>query len=158
MRKKRKQYDAYFTVEASFIIPLAFLLILVTIQYGFFCYEKSVSLQNCYLAALRGSNEWDLSGDRLKNYVQEEFHKLSDERTLYALEGSEEIKVGLTRISVSFHSYMEVFFTKIRGDEIYGWEINSTRDAGRNIPSTYIRKYQMIKDSGGKHDGSNQQE
>lgn len=154
MRENRKDYDAYFTVEASYIIPIAFLLIMVTVQYGFFCYEKSVSLQCCYLAALRGSNEWNLSMDRLESFVLEEFRNLSEERSLYTLEGSEEIKVSLTNVTVSFTSYMDVFFTKVRGDNIDGWEIDNTKNAGRNKPSTYIRRYQMVKGSGGGYDGS----
>lgn len=158
MRDKRKTYDAFFSVEASFIIPVTFLLIMVMVQYGFFCYEKSISLQCCYLAALRGSNEWDLSGEKLENYVQEEFRVLFNERSLYPLEGNEEVKVSLSGITVSFNSYMEVFFSKIRGDKVNEWDIENTKTAGRNIPSIYIRKYHMIKDSGGRNDGSNQQE
>lgn len=158
MRKKQKVYDAFFTVEASFIIPIAFLLIMVTIQYGFFCYEKSVSLQCCYIAALRGSNQWDLSGDTLRSYVTGEFRELLNERTLYELDREEQIEVSLTDVTVSFDSYMEVFFAKIRGDNISGWDINNTKKAGRNKPSTYIRRCHMINDSGGGHGGSNQQE
>ena len=83
---KKKFYDAYFTVEASFIIPMAFLLIILTLQYGFFCYEKSVSLQCCYLAALRTSNEWNLSGSEAENYAINEAEKLLEERMLYPID------------------------------------------------------------------------
>ena len=82
---KKKQYDAYFTVEASFIIPMTVLLIILMLQYGFFCYEKSISIQCCYLAALRASNEWNLSGNEIENCAIEEMNQLLNERNIYPL-------------------------------------------------------------------------
>lgn len=158
MKKHKRLYAAFFTVEASFIVPMAFLLIMVMLQYGFFCYEKTVSLQCCYLAALRGTNEWELSGSRLENYVKEEFYELLEDRSLYKLEGEAAIREILTGVEVSFDTYMKVPFSDIRGDSVEGWKIHNTKKAKRTIPSTYIRRYQMITDSGGTDEGSNHQE
>ena len=80
---KKRCYDAYFTVEATYIVPMVFLLIVLMIQYGFFCYEKSISVQCCYLAALRASNEWELSGKELEKHAMDEAEKLLEERGIY---------------------------------------------------------------------------
>lgn len=127
MKKINKKYDAYFTVEASFIVPMVFLLIILTIQYGLICYEKSVSVQCRYLAGLRASNEWELSGAGLEEFAKDEMVKLLEQRNLYPIKNeiqSEELLIGL-----------------------------QTR---RTIPSTYIRRFHMVEKLGGEKDGSNQ--
>jgi len=146
MKQKRNDYDAYLTVEASFIIPLSFFLIILTLYFGFFCYEKSITLQSCYLASLRGSNEWELSGIQLKQYVEKEMHSLLEEKQLYAIEKEFKINTSIMGIEVLIEEYMEVPFAAARGDDITGWDINSGKKAIRNKPSSYIRKYQSIKE------------
>lgn len=157
MNKKRKLYDAYFTVEATFIVPMSYLLIILVLQYGFFCYEQSVSVQCCYLAALRAANEWNLSGGEPENYAKSEAEKLLEERYIYPVKRVSNITVNMSGIEVGMDVYMEVLFGVIRGDGIDGWEWRTKKRAERTVPSTYIRKYQMIKNAGGENDGSNQQ-
>ena len=94
-------YDGYFTVEASYIIPIAFLLIIVLLYFGFFCYEKSISVQCCYLAALRGSNEWELSGGELEQYVNQIMKQLLEEKQLYEIDKEYQVKTGVTGVTVS---------------------------------------------------------
>ncbi len=152
---KKKLYDAYFTVEASFIIPMAFLLIILTLQYGFFCYEKSVSLQCCYLAALRTSNEWNLSGSEAENYAINEAEKLLEERMLYPIDKEINSDVSLLGIEVMMEGDMAVLFSEARGDLVENWKIDSEMRAGRMVPTEYIRKYHVIKDLGGENNGNN---
>lgn len=152
--KKRVQ-DAYLTVEASFIIPITFLLIVLTLQYGFFCYEKSVSLQCSYLATLRASNLWNIQDTELKQYAEKEANQLLEERNLYPVR--KEIKANVSRIEVEveIEGSMEVLFGEIRGDNVDGWELSSKKSASRTVPSQYIRKYHMIKEAGGENNGNN---
>lgn len=152
---KKKQYDAYFTVEASFIIPISFLLIILILQYGVFCYEKSISIQCCYLAALRASNEWNLSGNEIENCAIEEMNQLLNERNIYPLEKEITAKVTLTGIEVAISGSMEVLFSTIRKDSVESLETDAKKLAGRIVPSKYIRNYYVIKDSGGESDGNN---
>lgn len=157
MNKKKKFYDAYFTVEATFIISVSYLLIILVLQYGLFCYEQSVSVQCCYLAALRTANEWNLSGDEEENYAKAEVEKLLEERNIYPVKRISNTTVNMSGIEVGMDVYMEVLFGATRGDRIDGWEWITKKRAERTVPSTYIRKYQMIKNVGGENDGSNQQ-
>ncbi len=153
---KKRCYDAYFTVEAAYIVPMVLLLIVLLIQYGFFCYEKSISLQCCYLAGLRASNEWELSGNEMEKCATNEAKKLLKERALYPIEREIGVNVTLGGLEVEAQGNMEVLFSGIRGDSVDGWKIDSKKGAGRTIPSEYIRRYYSIKDLGGENDGDNQ--
>jgi len=146
MKKSWKYYDAYFTVEASFIVPLTFLLIILMLYLGFFCYEKSISVQCCYLAALRGSNEWELSGKEFDQYVSQTLDELLEEKHLYRIEKEKNITAGIMSVEVSIDEHMSVPFSRARGDDVDGWDMNSKKTAIRNKPASYIRKYQLLKE------------
>lgn len=156
MKIRKKTYSAYFTIEASFIIPIALFLLALILQLGFFCYEKSISLQCCYLAALRASNEWQLSEREMENYAKEQLKKLLKERNLYPVKRESRANATLLRIEVEVDSYMEILYSQ----EIDGipdeWEWKEKKNAGRMIPSTYIRQYHTFKKAGGEKNGSNQ--
>lgn len=153
---KKKNCNAYFTVEATFIIPMVLLLIVLMIQYGFFCYEKSISVQCCYLAGLRASNEWELSQKEMEKFAMDEAEKLLKERALYPIERDISADVTLIGLEVEDKGYMEVLFSLIRKDSVNKLEINSKKSVGKTIPTVYIRRYHAVKDSGGEDDGDNQ--
>ena len=152
---KKNTYDAYFTVEAAFIIPSAFLLIILILQYGFFCYENSVSVQCCYLAALRASNKWDMSEGELEKYAEGEADKLLEERNLRPIKKECRAYVTFAEIAVETKAQMEVLFAEERGDLVNSWDFNTRKSIGRTIPTTYIRKYHMLKNIGDENNGSN---
>lgn len=153
MKEKRVMYDGYFTVEASFIVPIAFFLIILTLQYGFFCYEKSVSLQCCYLAALRASNEWDLSEAELEKFAKSEVDKLLEERNLYPVKKESSANITWSEVKVETEAYMETLFGREGKDDFDGWDMSTQKCAGRIVPSNYIRRNHMV--TGGGKDGSN---
>jgi len=156
MRIKRKVYDAYFTVEASFIIPIVLFLLVLILQWGFFCYEKSIALQCCYLSALRASDKWELSGRELENYATEQAEYLLAERNLYPVNRKSNAKITLMGIEVELDNNMDVLFAKTWESKESEWYWEEKKQAGRIVPSKYIRKYHMIENAGGGDNGSNQ--
>ena len=50
-----KKLNGYFTVEASFVIPLVLFLYMLIIVSGIFLYDRCVMSQDMYLIAFRGS-------------------------------------------------------------------------------------------------------
>ena len=50
-----RELDAYMTVEASFVIPMALCLIVLTIYLSFYMYNKCVLTQDCARAAIRNA-------------------------------------------------------------------------------------------------------
>ena len=143
---KKRMCDAYMTIEASFIFPMSFLLIILLLYVGFFCYEKSISVQCCYLAALRGSNEWDLSGSRLEEYVDRTINQLVEEKNLVGTEQVYKIEANRSFVTVQADSLVTVPFSLAIGEETSKWDIHSKKTAERHRPTSYIRKYQAIKE------------
>ena len=142
--KRKKYYDAYLTVEASLIVPAAVMLLVLLIYWGFFCFDKSVSVQCSYLAALRASNEWELTISEAQQKALEELEKLTDCTFLFLNRENMNAKAGLLSIETGVSGRMEILFSELRGDEMKSWLIDSTKSATRLKPSSYIRKYRLL--------------
>lgn len=151
---KKKNCNAYFTVEATFIIPMVLLLIVLMIQYGFFCYEKSLSLQCCYLAALRASNEWELTRKEIENFAASEMENLLEERALYPINRGIRATITLIGLEVEMQGNMEILFWEMDEKSMDVWEVNAKKSAAKTIPSEYIRKYKVLNKSGGENNGN----
>lgn len=83
MKGRKKCIDGYLTVEASFLVPIAFILLCVVIYWGFFFYDTSVSVQCGYVSALRGSNQWQLSYAKQREYAHGQLETLIGETLLF---------------------------------------------------------------------------
>lgn len=142
--KKRKYYDGYMTVEASFIVPMAVMILVLLLYWGFFCYDKTVSIQCSYLAALRTSNQWDLTASEAERTALEELEQLTEERFLFIKKGELLANAGLLNIETSVSGKIEILFSKIRGDDMTEWQMNSKKSASRQKPTSYIRKYRFM--------------
>lgn len=81
MDKTKKMYDAYMTLEASFIMPLAVFLIAALMYLSFYLYTVSFLNQTAYVSAFRGSLCEPDSG-RMKATAESELEKLLEERVL----------------------------------------------------------------------------
>lgn len=69
-KESRMELTGYMTVEASVIIPFAFILLLVSVFFSFYLYDQCVTIQSCYLAALRGSQIVTLSDTDIETEVK----------------------------------------------------------------------------------------
>lgn len=141
--KKKVYYDAYMTVEATFIVPAAVMIIVLLLYWGFFCYDKSVSVQCSYLAALRTSNEWELTMSESEQMALEELDGLTEETFLFAKKGEMTADAGLLSIEAGVSGKMDILFSALRGDGMTHWLMNSRKSAYRIKPSSYIRKYRL---------------
>lgn len=145
--RKKSYYDGYMTVEASFVVPLVVMIILLLLYWGFFCYDKTVSIQCSYLAALRTSNQWDLTSSEAEQEALEELEQLTEEKFLFIKRGDLLAKAGILNIETAVTGKMEILFSKIRGDDMTEWQIDSKKSASRLKPASYIRKYRFVGDS-----------
>ena len=141
---RKKFYDGYMTVEASFIVPAAVMILVLLLYWGFFCYDKSVSVQCSYLAALRASNEWDLTVSQAERMAKEELEKLTDQTFLFINRENMSAQAGLLNIETGISGKMEILFSKLRDDDMKNWLMDSSKSASRLKPSSYIRKYQLM--------------
>lgn len=141
--KKKVYYDGYMTVEATFIVPAAVMILVLLLYWGFFCYDKSVSIQCSYLAALRTSNEWGLTITEAEQLAMEELDEMTEERFLFVKRGEIAIDAGLLSIEAGVNGKMDILFSTLRGDGMNHWLMNSRKSAYRLKPSSYIRKYRL---------------
>lgn len=144
MKKRKKYYEAYMTVEATFIVSTAVMIIILLMYWGFYCYDKSVSVQSSYLAALRGSNEWDKSNGELDAFVTQNLDRLTEQTFLYTKKGELLVQVGPATITAGVGGKTNILFSKLRGDTMTEWDLNSEKQANRLKPTAYIRKYRLF--------------
>ncbi len=141
--KKKVYYDAYMTVEATFIVPAAVMILVLLLYWGFFCYDKSVSVQCSYLAALRTSNEWEMTITEAEQMAMEELEEMTEERFLFMKRGDKTVDAGLLSIEAGVDGKMGILFSTLRGDDMTHWIMNSKKSAYRLKPSSYIRRYRL---------------
>ena len=78
--KKEKNMTGYLSLEASFVVPLVFMLFILSIYFTFFLYNHLVVNQSCYIAALRGSRLKNSADKVVEAYTGDELCKLLDEQ------------------------------------------------------------------------------
>lgn len=144
MKKKVLYYDAYMTVEATFIMPMAVIIIMLSVYWGLFCYDKSASIQCSYLAALRTSNEWNLTNAEAKQKGLEILDRLTEETFLSGYNENLYVEVGLTDIKAGVSGKKNIPFSGLREGNINQWNMSSVKKAYRLNPVSYIRRYQLL--------------
>lgn len=135
---KHRALNGYMTLEASFIIPFAFMCFILIILYTFYLYNHMVVYQSCYLSALRGSQLKNTTNDAVKEYIDEELRKLLNNQ-VYQYQVDFDSDVSLLSISVNAESYIT---NKTANFNIYN-EKRLTSNRGTKInridPVDYIR-------------------
>ncbi len=144
MKKRREYYDGYLTVEASFLVPLVFMVLLLLICWGFYCYDKSVSIQCSYLAALRASNQWEMSDEQQEAFALEQLEKLTDETLLFLKKGDVYVNVGFTEIKAAVMGGMDVLYGTLEEEGMKQWMVESEKKAYRLKPASFIRMYRIF--------------
>ncbi len=70
--RKNRKFDAYMTVEASFIVPAATFIIILIIYLSFYMYGKCILFQDVYVLGFRGAVFYEERGyDTPEQYISE---------------------------------------------------------------------------------------
>ncbi len=144
--KKRKpiSLDGYMTLEASFIVPLAFICFIIILLYTFYLYNHLVVYQSCYISALRGSQIKNATTDAVKNYVDEQATLLLGEQVYqYQIDHTSDVSALSIKVNaVSFITNLMSIFDLYKERELVsdrGVSIN------RIDPVDYIRNTQRFQ-------------
>lgn len=138
MKNKRKYLEAYFTVEASYLLPISIIITCFTIIYIFFLYNSVVIYQACYISSLRGSQMMDAS----KGQIEESVNRFASElleNQIYDYSVNVEVEVGLLSIKTGAESEVENVlntFDVVADEEM---NIKSKAEALRIDPVTILR-------------------
>ncbi len=140
MKDKLNDYEGYLTIEASFIMPIVVIIIVQLLYLGFYCYDKSVSVQCCYLAALRASNEWELTNVQMEQLAYRNVMELTEEKLLFIHPQEQMANVFVTNVKVGINGRKRVFGNSFLNLEELNWNMESQKTAVYLKPSSYIRR------------------
>lgn len=145
MNQKNKKnqvfvYEGYLTIEASLVIPVAVMILVQLLFYGFYCYDKSVSVQCCYLAGLRASNEWELTNTQMEQAAYKNAVELAEEKFLFIKPKEQKAEVFMTNVKVELKGSLRVLFVDLAKMKDSDWGIDSQKSAIYLKPSSYIRR------------------
>lgn len=138
-----KTLDGFFSIEASMVFPLIYLLTLFAIIMLFFLYNHMIVYQSCYIAALRGQQVKEVSDGGIEKYVKEQLNELL-ENQIYEYQINGKVSVNMLTISVSANSSI---INRLSIFELYEDDtLESDRSViiGRYNPSEFIRKSQLL--------------
>lgn len=129
----------YLTVEASFLIPVTLMVIVLIIHFSFYCLDQCITTQKLFLAALRSSNQWELNYRDRENFAKEEWKKMSDPLLIAVKDKDLTVKTDHEKICISFCG-------KISHDEkdrmgIKFFKIERKMEATTVYPAKLIRKW-----------------
>lgn len=129
--------DAYFTVEAAFLIPVVLCLFALVIYLSFFMYDRCLLTQDSYQTALYGS-------ERKNSEDQEESGVFSPDKSRYFMlnalniEGQKKGKNYTAQASASVHTMFDHRMISLdRGD----WDLASESTARVSDPPKAFRTY-----------------
>lgn len=145
--KKKRFYEGYLTVEASFLIPVTFMILMLLIYWGFYCYDKCVSVQCSYIAALRGSNQWEMSESQKEQYTMEQLEKLTQETILYVKTTDLHVDTSLTEIRAGVSGGINILASVDGKRKTDRWNMESEKKAYNLKPTSYIRVFRIFGDN-----------
>ena len=110
MYMKKNYEPAYFTVEASLILPMVFLFTAMMIFLAFYSYDRCVMEQSAYEAALRGTSSHLKSAREAYQAAETAAGRLVDEK-LFALQNlTYQVNVTADSIVVSYSGTVNMPF------------------------------------------------
>lgn len=142
MRKKEK--NAYFTVEASMLMPLILGGIIFVIYLGIYLYNVSTLKQASYIAALRGSQLNGVSGEQIKHYTEQQLNKLLEDQVLAKERLKMQVLVTSSKVKVNISTKITMPFAGFISKTIGFWEIENEAEADRLNPVDIIRNVRKI--------------
>ena len=113
--RKEIKLNGFYTVEASFIIPLVVMIFILIIYFTFYLYNHCIVKQAIYLAELRGQQLKNINTSRIENVVNEQMGVLLDEQ-VYQYQKKYSVSVSGNTIEARGKSIIE---NKMAGFGIY---------------------------------------
>ena len=142
-----KEKRAYMTVEASIIMPMIIIVLIFIIYIGFYLYDVCAVGQFAYIAALRTSQQKDLTMEELEVYGKNQLEELITNRLVVTDTRQEKIKVTVRKIEVEISTMIQMPFSNFISEKMGLWKIRGEGEVVRTDPVKYIRSVR------GKNDG-----
>lgn len=115
-----KKQDGYFSLEASLLFPLIFMVQIICIYLMIYCYDRCVMEQCAYEAALAGGNHMICDSQEAYLLTKEKADYLIKDRLFSMAQIKSEVTVTGTEIIVKYEGIMRMpfyHFTVIMGQD-----------------------------------------
>ena len=107
---KRKTVKGYFTVEASLLLPMIFMIQLLLICLSIYDYDRCVMEQCAFEAAFRGSSNMLHSNEEAYQEAKEAADNLIENRVLACSKIDSIVKASATEICVIYEGTVNIPF------------------------------------------------
>ena len=143
---RKKQYPAYFTVEAALILPIAMLFTGMMIFLAFYSYDRCVMEHSAYEAALRGTSAHFRTAAEAEAKVRSAAAGLAADKLFAARDFSCDILVDGQSVTVTYHCTVNMPFSTWLGTYVTGMDLSLdvSRSASRFRPARAIRDCMLL--------------
>lgn len=134
-------FQASMTVEASFLLPLIFFLILNILYLSFFIYDQCILMQGCYVTALR-MERLECGEEEKQRIADEKFSRSTVKRLASATNVEKQIEITDTQVKVS-----AAVSTRAPGISFFQsfWQGRQEQTADSWYPKRFIRRCRSAK-------------
>lgn len=138
----KKWEAAYFTVEASLILPVTMLFTVMMIFLAFYSYDRCILEHSAYEAALRGTGSHIRTAEAAGEQARIAAGRLVDEKLLAIADISYDIEVNADQVTVVYHCVVNMPFVTWLGEYALGADmtLDVSRSAMRHRPVRVIRE------------------
>jgi hypothetical protein len=143
-RMQRKNYKAYFTVEAAVLYPIVLGVIVLMTYLLFFQYDRCLLEQDMGRAAVRSGSRWMQKKEELNRQLQEKDMFFDTEKYI-AWESELPVwKLEKNQVTVEQTGRMPYPFSEIAGVPRY-WSAKAVFQVKRNNPVEILRNSQRYR-------------
>lgn len=147
VRTKGKGIKAYFTVEASMIIPMVIFLFAIIFYLTFFLYDRCIASQDAYILAFRGSICCDMGTGEIEQYVRKQAQEQFGKRYMALTGFTEKVQADRNKVEVEITGEIKSAFAKQLLNN-GRWNFQENAAADRICPTHCIRKFRLVRKLG----------
>lgn len=142
----QRYVSAYFTVEASLIIPMVMLLTVMMIFLAFYSYDRCILEHSAYEAALRGSGNQLDTAEKAKAAALSAAARLTEEKLFAMHDFQYSVSVDADRVTVNYHCVVNMPFVTWLSEYVSGIDLtlDVSRSAKRCRQARTIRDCRLI--------------
>ena len=135
----KKETDGYFSVEASFLLPMIIIVLWFLIIMGFYLYNLCAMYRISFSTSLKGINMENDAKGQMTEKLEEFILKSTEERLLMMEKVEFDIKVSKKDVEVIIWGKMRIPVLTMLSDTFDIWEIKSKSLRSRENPVKFIR-------------------
>lgn len=143
----KKRYEAaYFTVEASLILPMVMLFTVMMIFLSFYGYDRCILEHSAYEAALRGTHSHIRTAGEAQKQAQTAAGRLVDGKLFAIKDFSYDVSADADRVTVTYHCSVNMPFITWLGEYVSNIDMTMdiSRSAKRLRPARTVRDCRII--------------